>query len=176
MKYKEELTKAMTWLGEQQNTLFIGQSVEYAGTAMFGTLENIPMDKRMEMPVAEEFQMGFATGLALEGYVPISMFPRFDFLILGMNQLVNHLDKIKHISKGGMNPNVLIRTSVGSINPMNPGVQHCQDHTQGIKSMLKHVNVVQLINPEDIVFAFQSAYKLKQPTVFVEYGDFYVEK
>ena len=39
--------------------------------------------------------MGMSIGLALNGYIPITCFPRFDFLILAFNQLVNHLDKIK---------------------------------------------------------------------------------
>lgn len=176
LKYKDELIRAMTWLGEQSNTIFIGQSVEYSGNAMHGTLVNVPNAKKMEMPVAEEFQMGFATGLALEGYVPISMYPRFDFLILGTNQLVNHLDKINQISKGGMNPNVIIRTSIGSVKPMHPGVQHCQDHTEGIKSMCKHVNVVSLMEPEQIFPAFEDAYNKGIPTILIEFGDFYVEK
>lgn len=176
MRYKEELIRAMTWLGEQSNTLFLGQSVEYPGHAMHKTLVDVPMEKRIEMPVAEEFQMGFATGLALEGYVPISIFPRFDFLILGTNQLVNHLDKINHISKGKMNPNVIIRTSVGSIKPMHPGIQHCQDHTEGIKAMCKYVRVITLDEPEQIFPAFEEAYSNGVPTILVEYGDYYNDK
>ena len=50
------------------------------------------------MPVFEDVQMGMATGLALLGFVPITCYPRFDFLILSMNQLVNHLDKIRIMS------------------------------------------------------------------------------
>ena len=176
MKYKDELVRAMTWLGEKENTIFVGQSVEYPGNAMHGTLINVPKEKKIEFPVAEEFQMGFATGLALEGFVPISMFPRFDFLILGTNQLVNHLDKINHISNGGMNPNVIIRTSVGSIRPMHPGLQHCQDHSQAISKMCQYVNVVELQYPEQIFSAFESAYNEGVPTILVEYGDFYNEK
>jgi hypothetical protein len=37
-------------------------------------------------------------GLAMQGYVPITCYPRFDFLILAFNQLVNHLDKIRQMS------------------------------------------------------------------------------
>ena len=38
MKYFDELKKSMEWLGEQENTYFIGQAVEVPGTAMFNTL------------------------------------------------------------------------------------------------------------------------------------------
>ena len=42
MKYSEELTKAMDFLGKDPRTLFLGQAVEYPGTAMSNTLKNIP--------------------------------------------------------------------------------------------------------------------------------------
>ena len=41
--------------------------------------------------------MGISTGLALNGFIP-DCYPRFDFLILALNQLVNHLDKLDKMS------------------------------------------------------------------------------
>ena len=34
MKYFDELKRSMEWLGEQNDTLFLGQAVEYPGTAI----------------------------------------------------------------------------------------------------------------------------------------------
>ena len=45
MKYSEELTKAMDFLAKDARTIFLGQAVEYPGTAMTGTLKNVPKDK-----------------------------------------------------------------------------------------------------------------------------------
>ena len=84
-KYCDELTRAMTWLGEQDDTIFIGQAVEYKGTAMTNTLVNVPKNKLLEMPVNEEMQMGITNGLAVAGSVPISIYPRWNFLLLGAN-------------------------------------------------------------------------------------------
>ena len=55
------------------------------------TVKDIP-DQLVELPVAEEMQMGMSLGLALDGKVPISIFPRWNFLLCGMNQLVYHID------------------------------------------------------------------------------------
>ena len=41
MKYFEELKKSMNFLGSKKNTIFIGQAVEVAGTAMSNTLKGI---------------------------------------------------------------------------------------------------------------------------------------
>ena len=65
--YGAELKRAMTWLGEKPNTIFIGQSVGAPGTAMTGTLAGVPKEKLLELPVFEDVQMGMSTGFALAG-------------------------------------------------------------------------------------------------------------
>ena len=87
MGYKDELVRSMEWLAAKDNTIFIGQSVKYSGNAIFNTLKTVSNDKKIEVPVSEELQMGLSTGLALEGYVPITCYPRFDFLLLACNRL-----------------------------------------------------------------------------------------
>src|SRR3989338_3573002 len=152
MKYRDEIVKSMKLLSENEKTIFIGQSVGCPGTEVYKTLNDagVPENKRIELPVFEDTQMGMSIGLALEGYVPISIFPRFNFLFLAVNQLVNHLDKIPIISKGSMKPKVIIRVLVGSERPLDPGVQHKGDFTDAFKLLLKTVEVVRLENPEDI--------------------------
>ena len=111
MKYIDELINSMEWLGKKQDTIFLGQAVSYSGNAMYNTTKTISEDKLVELPVFEDVQMGMSMGMALEGFVPITSYPRFDFLICATNQLVNHLDKINIISEGQFQPRVIIRTS-----------------------------------------------------------------
>ena len=80
MKYFDELKRAMTWLGEQPDTFFLGQAVTYAGTAMTNTLTDIDKNKLLEMPVNEDMQMGISFGMSLNGRVPISIFPRWNIV------------------------------------------------------------------------------------------------
>jgi len=178
MGYKDELVRSMEWLAEKDNTIFIGQSVKYSGNAIFNTLKTVTDDKKIEVPVIEELQMGLSTGLALEGYVPISCYPRFDFLILACNQLVNHLDKIGVMSKGMMKSRVIIRTSIGAKNPLDGGVQHTQDHTEAFRNLLTDINVVLLNEPEEIFSAYELAYKREdsKSTLLIEWGDYYNDK
>jgi|TARA_R100000908_G_C3749424_1_gene144230 pyruvate/2-oxoglutarate/acetoin dehydrogenase E1 component len=168
----------MEWLSEKDNTIFLGQACKVSGHAISSTLEKVPDDKRVELPVFEETQMGVSTGMALEGFVPITMYPRFDFFILSCNQLINHLDKMRDMSKGDMTPRVIIRVAVGSKNPIDAGPQHTQDHTEAFRKMLTDVNVVQLNEPEDIFPAFKEAYEREdsKSTLLVEYGEYYGTK
>ncbi len=178
MKYFDELKRSMEWLAEKPETIFLGQAVEYPGTAMTGTLAGVSKTKLLEMPVAEEMQMGISIGLAINGTVPISIYPRWNFLLLAANQLVNHLDKMKEISHGEFIPKVIIRTSIGSVRPLDPQIQHTGDFSEAFKLMLKNVEVIVLEEPEQIMPAFQKAYLREdgKSTILVEYGDYYNEK
>ena len=43
-------------------------------------------------------QMGMTLGLSMDHNVTISIFPRLNFLLCGMSQLINHIDKFKVMS------------------------------------------------------------------------------
>ena len=77
MKYFNELKKSMDYLGNKKNTIFIGQAVEVPGTAMSNTLKDIKKRKLLELPVAEDMQMGMTLGLSMDNNIPISIFPRW---------------------------------------------------------------------------------------------------
>ena len=177
-KYYDELKRAMEFLGKQPDTFFLGQAVEYKGTAMTNTLKDISREKLLEMPVDEEMQMGITNGLALNGTVPVSIYPRWNFLLLATNQLVNHLDRMTEYSHGQYVPKAIIRTSVGSERPLNPQAQHVGDFTDGYRLILKNTEVIRLNEPEDIFPAYQKAYNRADGkcTILVEFGDFYNEK
>ena len=176
MKYKDELIKSMEWLSKKENTIFLGQSVKYSGNAIYNTLKTLPQEKRLELPVFEEIQMSMSTGMAMDGLVPISCFPRFDFLMRCIDALVNHLDKMQNMTEGTFKPKVIIRTSIGSTSPLNGGVQHTQDYTETFKQMLTEVNVILLNKPEDIFTTYKSAYESDKSSLIIEWGDFYNEK
>ena len=176
MKYFDELKRAMDLLGSNPNTIFIGQAVECAGTGMTNTLKDVPSDKKLEMPVCEDLQAGIANGLALEGKIPVSIYPRWNFLLLGINQIVNHLDKIPEISS--FKTKVIIRTSIGSERPMHPQHQHVGDFTDAFRLMMKNVEVIRLDEPEQIFPAYKRALERAdgKSTILVEWGDFLNEK
>lgn len=178
MKYFNELKKSMEYLSTKKNIIFIGQAVEVAGTAMSNTLLNVKKNKKIELPVAEEMQMGITTGLMMAGYIPVSIFPRWNFLLLAMNQLVNHLDKFNIMTKGKYNSKAIIRTSVGSKRPLHPQCQHVGDFTSEVKKMCQNINIVRLDNPKKIFIEYKKAIDAKNniSTILVEYGDYYNEK
>jgi pyruvate/2-oxoglutarate/acetoin dehydrogenase E1 component len=178
MTYRSELIRSMNYLGKKKDTIFLGQSIQYTGNAIYNTLTEVKNKKKIELPVFEEVQMGLSIGLALEGFVPISCYPRFDFLILAMNQMVNHLDKIRKMSRNEMKPKVIIRTSIGSKSPLNGGPQHTQDYTKMFKEILTEIKVIKLNNTAQIFQTYRKAYndRERKSYLIIEHGDFYNKK
>jgi pyruvate/2-oxoglutarate/acetoin dehydrogenase E1 component len=174
MRYREALTEAMRLCAEQPNSIVLGQAVRFDGTGMHATLAPFPMERRIEMPVAEELQLGISTGLALAGALPISIFPRINFLMRAMDQLVNHLDKLYAMSEGrGYKPKVIIRTAIGANHPLNPGFQHLGNYTDQIRAMLGAVEVVEMTHAEQIIPAYEEALKVKFSTILCEHHGSY---
>ena len=177
-KYFDELKKSMDYLGKNSDTLFIGQAVEFPGTAMSNTLKDVPKNKLLELPVAEEMQMGMTLGLAMDGNIPVSIFPRWNFLLYAMNQLINHIDKYNIMTETNKKIKLIIRTGIGSQRPLHPQFQHIGDFTDAVKSMCSDIDILRLEEPSDIYPAYEKAYLREdgKSTILVEYGDFYNEK
>jgi pyruvate/2-oxoglutarate/acetoin dehydrogenase E1 component len=178
VRYADELKRAMEFLATDPRVLFVGQAVAYPGTAMFNTLANVAPEKRLELPVAEEMQMGITNGLALAGLIPVSLFPRWNFLLLAVNQLVNHLDKFPQMSDGGYRPKVIVRTSIGSERPLHPQYQHVGDFTDAFRLMCTNIEIIRLEDSGEIFPAYRHALERNdgKSTLLVEYGDYHNEK
>ena len=162
------LNQAMLLLAAQPGALFLGQNVAYDGNVVYKHLTGVPMGQRLELPVCEELQMGMSIGLALQGFLPISIYPRMDFIVLALNQLVNHLDKLPLMSLGQYRPKIIIRTKVGSKAPLNAGPQHTQDHTEAFRLMLTTVAVEKITDVEEVLPAYKRALARELSTVIVE--------
>jgi pyruvate/2-oxoglutarate/acetoin dehydrogenase E1 component len=163
--FRYAVNQAMRELAEDSRTIFVGQSVRYPGAAIYSSLDGVPDEKRLEMPITENFQAGFCIGLALTGRIPICIYPRMDFLLLAMDQLVGHLDKAPLF---GWRPKVIIRTMVGQKNPLNAGPQHTQNHTQAFRLMLQTIDVCECRTPDAVLLDYQHAIESDRSTLIVE--------
>lgn len=167
--YTIALQQAMEWLARKDGVLFVGQGVGVGGTKLSRSFNRIYGDRRLEFPVAEDFQMGYCIGLSLCGFKPVAIYPRWNFLLLAANQLVNHLDRIPLYSD--FRPKVIIRTCIGANRPLDPGPQHQDDFTEAFRLMCKTVEIVRLESADEVLPAYQKAYRADHSTILVEHGD-----
>ncbi len=163
--FSDAINREMLTLAQLPRVVFVGQSVAYDGAAIYNSLAGVPENLRLEFPVAEELQLGYCTGRALGGDLPVCIYPRMDFMLLAMNQLVNHLDKLPMM---GWKPKVIIRTTVGKKKPLDAGPQHTQNHTLAFREMLKTIQVWEVTTPTEVALAYERARKAELSTLIVE--------
>jgi len=164
--FLKEVNRAMQMLAEDSRTVFLGQSVRFGGAAIYHSFEGVDEDKRLEMPVLEDFQLGFSIGLSLIGRIPVCVYPRFDFMMLCMNQLVNHLDRFCEM--GEFRPKVIVRTRVGQKTPLDAGPQHTSNYTRPLCLMLRNVRVIELTKESEVMPAYERALEAPESFLIVE--------
>ncbi len=168
MTYRDRLTQVMTELSYRRQVVFVGDNLAY-GSFMYGTMKGVDKSSVIEMPVAENLMTGIAIGMGLAEYNPVLVFERHDFIWLAMDQLVNHLDKLRLMSEGQFNPVVTIRAIVGNASPLDPGPQHTGDYTKVFEEVFRFP-VVRVRTKQDIDSSLEYS---DVPRMFVEYRSLY---
>jgi len=178
LKYFDELKRTMEWLSQQPRVMFVGQTVAGPGTFMFQTLRDCPRDRTLEMPINESFQMQFTIGMALAGYIPVSVYPRQNFLLLATGDMANMLDKLPDISEGQWPVKVIIRVATGPDAPVHPGHQHIGNYAQAMRKLFHWIEVVELDKADQIFPAYQHALERSdgKSTMIIEHGNYYNEE
>ena len=171
--YIDALTDSMSMLMDDPDTIFVGQQIVYYGNPMSKTIDGLPKDRMIETPVMEETQMGMSLGLAMAGYRVVSFYPRWDFLICAMNQLVNHVDKIRLMSGDEWKPRLIIRVGKGSDVPLDPGHQHKGNYIEHVKRMLVDTPVIHLNSYNKIREGYEMAMNHDGPIIMAEYPELY---
>ena len=174
--YKERLSLAMDFAVNSHQYLIIGQGSVDGGHGMSATIDASLHENCIEMPVFEETQTGVALGLALDGHNTISIYPRFDFFISGLSQLVNHADKIGIMSGEKFSPNIIFRVGVGAKVPLDAGPQHTNNYSAPLEAMLTEIKVHELTSKKDPLEVYKAAITQGGVHLIIEHYEFYGEK
>lgn len=173
LTYQENIRQSMKWLAKQPNTIFLGEGIINAGR-VYGTMNDVPLSKCIEMPICENLIVGAAMGMSLEGYIPIVVFQRMDFMLIAADAIINHLALIPKMSGGQVKFPVIIRAIVGSRDPkFDVGPQHNQDFTQLFKPYIQIATIGNNIFDISAKVAYETAYLYKECTLIIERKDDY---
>ncbi len=156
-KYLFEVQRGMDLLSSHPSVIFIGQATRFNGHAVTRQLEKYPDSQKIEFPVAENFQAGFCLGLALENYIPVCIYPRWDFAILAADQIINHIDKFPILTKGMCKPKIIFKICVGSKKPLDAGPQHTQNHSGAFKKMCETIEIIEIKQAKKVYASYEKA-------------------
>ncbi len=177
MTYREALRLAMRQEMERDERVFVmGEEVglfdgSYKVTA--GLLEEFGPDRVRDTPISEEGFLGAGVGAAMLGERPIVEVMTLNFLLVAMDQVVNHAAKIGAMFGGEVRCPMVIRTPNGAGNQLT--AQHSQSF-DGWFAGTPGLKVVAPANPADAKGLLKAAIRDDDPVLVIENLPIYKEK
>jgi len=145
LSYGEALLEGLDQALEKDPCVYaMGQGVDDPG-GMFGS--TLDLHKKygsarvFDMPLDEEATVGMAIGSAMAGMRPVSIHNRPDFLLMAMDQIVNHAAKWSYMFAGQVSIPLVIRSCIGR------GWGSAAQHSQALQSLFFHVPGLKIVMP-----------------------------
>ncbi len=116
-------------------------------------------------PISEASLMGFATGMAMKGKPCVVEVMFGDFILLGTDQIINHMSKLPWVYNHQIKTPVIIRAPMGG--KRGYGSTHSQSlekHFCGVPGL----DVVTVSQYADVAGIYKRAYDSQKPTLIIE--------
>jgi pyruvate dehydrogenase E1 component beta subunit len=155
-------------LQRDENIFLMGEEIgnfegSYKITA--GLLKEFGPRRVVDTPICENGFVGMATGAAMLGLRPVVEIMTINFIVLAMDEIVNHAAKIYYMFGGQCPIPLVIRTPGGG------GQQLAATHSQNLEVWFAHVpglKVVAPSTPADARGMLRTAVRDNNPVIFLE--------
>jgi pyruvate dehydrogenase E1 component beta subunit len=177
MTYREALRLAMREeLARDERVFVMGEEVglfegSYKVTA--GLMEEFGPDRVRDTPISEEGFVGAGVGAAMLGERPIVEIMTINFLLVAMDQVINHAAKVGAMFGGEVRCPLVIRTPNGAGNQLT--AQHSQSF-DGWFAGTPGLKVVAPANPADAKGLLKAAVRDDDPVLVIENLPIYKQK
>lgn len=172
--YGQAVAEAMTQaMATDQSVITLGQGVDEAGyvyDTTKGLSEKFGKERVIETPIAEAAMTGLILGAAITGLRPILVHMRNDFLLVSMDQIVNHIAHWKKLFPTERGVPLVIRGIVAR--GWGSGAQHSQSF-HAMFAGLSGLKVVMPTTPYDVKGMLLAAVASDEPVLFLEHRWFY---
>ena len=167
--YREAISEAIKEEMIRDDRVFLmGEDVGAFGGG-FGTTRGLfnefGEERIKDTPNSETAIVGFGLGAALMGLRPIVEIMRMDWMTICMDEIVNHVAKMRYLSAGRLEVPMVIKTNAEG------GIGLGAQHSQSFESWLVHVpglKVVMPSNPYDGKGLLKAAIRDPNPVIFIE--------
>ncbi|HVJ48139.1 pyruvate dehydrogenase complex E1 component subunit beta [Desulfitobacterium sp.] len=170
ISYKDAIFETIDESLARDSSVFVfGEGVDDPG-GVFGTTkglhEKYGRERVFDTPISENSLTGIAAGAAMAGLKPIFVHSRMDFLLLSLDQLVNHASKWSYMFGGKVKVPLVIRTV--SARGWGSGAQHSQC-IQGMLMNVPGLKIAVPATPYDAKGLLVSSIMDNNPVLFVEH-------
>lgn len=170
LTFPQALREALDQALERDDRVFImGQGVDDP-MGMFGTTLDLHKkygsERVFDTPLSENALTGVAVGAAIAGLRPVYIHNRPDFLMLAMDQIVNHASKWSYMFGGHVSVPLVIRAVIGR------GWGSAAQHSQSLHGLFMHVPGLKLVMPStayDAKGLLITSIADNNPVIFIEH-------
>jgi pyruvate dehydrogenase E1 component beta subunit len=155
-------------LARDPNVLLMGEEIgRFQGSYRIteGLLEEFGPKRVVDTPIAEEGFVGLATGAAMLGLRPVVEIMTINFILVAIDQVVNHASKIHYMFGGQAKVPLVIRTPSGGMG------QLAATHSQSFENWFAYcpgLKVVAPATPYDAKGLLRTAIRDDDPVIFIE--------
>ena len=155
-------------MAKDARVFLMGQGVKspwYVGNTANGLLKRFGAARVIDTPVSENGITGAAVGAALAGMRPIVVHPRVDFMVYGLDPIMNEAANWHYMSGGTGNVPVVIWGII------NRGGEQAAQHSQALQAIFAHMpglKVVMPSTPYDAKGLLAAAVRDENPVVYID--------
>jgi pyruvate dehydrogenase E1 component beta subunit len=165
----EAIAMAHAWeMDHDPSVVVLGQDVGANGgvfRATAGLQQRFGAQRVQDTPLAEAAIAGLSIGMAAQGLKPVAEIQFMGFIYPALDQIVNHLSRMRHRTRGRLSCPVVIRT------PHGGGIHAPEHHSESTESMLCHVPGLRVLCPSSPARAYGlllAAIRDPDPVIFLE--------
>lgn len=176
--YAEALREAMyEEMKKDKNVILIGEDVGKGYRGCFGVstglYEEFGPEQIIDTPISENSILGAGIGASLLGMKPIVEIMFADFVSVCFDGILNQASKLRFMSGGQYNMNLVIRMPGGSTGGTGP------QHSQSFESIFLSIPGVKIAIPSNAYDAkrlLKTSIHIGDPVIFFEHKKLYKEK
>lgn len=165
----EAIAMAQAWeLAHDPSVVVLGEDVGRSGgvfRATEGLIERFGAERVQDTPLAENMIAGMCVGLAAQGMRPVAEIQFMGFLYPAIDQVVNHMSRLRHRTRGRLSCPVVLRT------PHGGGIHAPEHHSEAVESMIAHVPGIRVVCPSSPARAYGlllASIRDPDPVLFLE--------
>lgn len=177
MTYRDAINLALKEeMRRDTNVVTYGEDValyEGAFKVTRGLLSEFGEARVRDCPISENTIVGVAVGAAMGGLRPVAELMTVNFALLAMDQIVNHMAKVRYMFGGQATVPMVIRMPGGG------GSQLGAQHSQSLESFFMHcpgMRIAYPATPADAKGLLKTSIRDNNPVIFLEHELLYNSK
>ncbi len=165
----EAITMAHAWeLEHDPSVVLLGEDIGINGgvfRATAGLQQRFGSERVQDTPLAEGMIAGMCVGMTAQGLKPVAEIQFMGFIYPAIDQIVNHMSRMRNRTRGRMSCPVVIRT------PHGGGIRSPEHHSESVEALFAHIPGIRVVCPSTPARAYGlllAAIRDPDPVLFLE--------